>query len=431
MRPSRRSPTTRTCCGLARDGIQSLNARYSPEGVTVFHLFHRPRVWNPHERLWMGYERKRGKLEQFNALLRGGPRDPFSEIIGDLALLPTIRYVLTLDTDTGLPRDAARKLIGTMAHPLNRPRFDPPTGRVVEGYAILQPRTPISLLAANRSRFAQLSAGEAGIDPYTREVSDVYQDLFAEGSYVGKGIYDVDAFRQATAGRFPENLILSHDLVESGYARSALVSDVELHEDHPASFAAEMSRRHRWIRGDWQIAGWLLPRVLGPANKRLPNTLTALGWWKIFDNLRRSLVPPALLLFLLGGWAAGAGADRLLDAVRAPVVLAARAVGNPGGSGSQTPGTGVGHASGHRPEIAGPSVGGGRSEADARCRITPSSIWMRFSFPAGACCSPGADCCSGTRRVMRGATAAPRWPTSFKRCGSRRCSPWPVSRGSR
>jgi cellobiose phosphorylase len=287
---------------LARDGIQSLNARYSPEGATVFYLFHRRRVWNPHERLWMGYERKRGKLEQFNALLRGGPRDPFSEIIGDLALLPTIQYVLTLDTDTGLARDAARKLIGTMAHPLNRPRFDPPTRRVVEGYAILQPRTPISLLSANRSRFAQLSAGEAGIDPYTREVSDVYQDLFAEGSYVGKGIYDVDAFQQATAGRFPENLILSHDLVESGYARSALVSDVELHEDHPASFAAEMSRRHRWIRGDWQIAGWLLPRVLGPANKRLPNTLTALAWWKIFDNLRRSLVPPALLLLLLGGW---------------------------------------------------------------------------------------------------------------------------------
>ena len=123
-----------------------------------------------------------------------------------------------------------------------------------------------------------------------------------EGSYVGKGIYDVDAFRQATAGRFPENLILSHDLVESGYARSALVTDVELQEDHPASFAVEMSRRHRWIRGDWQIAGWLLPRVLGPAKKRLPNTLTALGWWKIFDNLRRSLVPPALLLLLLGGW---------------------------------------------------------------------------------------------------------------------------------
>ena len=287
---------------LAREGIQSLNARYSAAGASVFYLFHRPRVWNQHERVWMGYERKRGKLEQFNALLRGGPRTPFSEIIGSPEILPAIQYVLTLDTDTSLPRDAARKLVGTMAHPLNRPRFDPATGRVVEGYAILQPRTPISLLAANRSRFAQLSAGEAGIDPYTREVSDVYQDLFAEGSYVGKGIYDVDAFRQATAGRFPENLILSHDLVESAYARSALVTDVELHEDHPASFAAEMSRRHRWIRGDWQIAGWLFPRVLGPTGKRRPNTLATLGWWKIFDNLRRSLVPPALFLLLLGGW---------------------------------------------------------------------------------------------------------------------------------
>jgi len=287
---------------LVREGIDSLNARYSSEGPIIFHLFHRPRVWNPHEHLWMGYERKRGKLEQFNELLRGESREAFSEIISDFALLPTIRYVLTLDTDTALPRDAARKLVGTMAHPLNRPRFDPETGRVVEGYAILQPRTPISLVAANRSRFAQLSCGEAGIDPYTREVSDVYQDLFAEGTYVGKGIYDVDAFRQATAGRFPENLILSHDLVESNYARSALVSDVELHEDHPASFTAEMSRRHRWIRGDWQIAGWLLPRVLGPANERLPNTLTVLGWWKIFDNLRRSLVPPALLVLLLAGW---------------------------------------------------------------------------------------------------------------------------------
>ena len=287
---------------LVLEGIQSLNAKYSPEGATVFNLFHRPRVWNRHERLWMGYERKRGKLEQFNALLRAGPRDPFCEMICDPEVFPSIRYVITLDTDTGLPRDAARKLIGTLAHRLNRPHFDPVAGRVRDGYAILQPRTPISLLSANRSRFAQLSAGEAGIDPYTREVSDVYQDLFSEGSYVGKGIYDVDAFRQATSGRFPENLILSHDLLESGYARSALVSDVELHEDHPASFAAEMSRRHRWIRGDWQIAGWLLPRVLGPGNKRHPNSLTALGCWKIFDNLRRSLVPPALLMLLLCGW---------------------------------------------------------------------------------------------------------------------------------
>ena len=286
-----------------REGVLALNTRYGEGETTVFHLFHRPRVWNPHERLWMGYERKRGKLEQFNALLRGGPRAPFSEIISDPALFASIRYILTLDTDTRLPRDAARKLIGTLAHPLNRPRVDPETGRVVDGYAIVQPRTPIGLLAANRSRFAQLSCGEAGIDPYTHEVSDVYQDVFGEGSYVGKGLYDLDAFQQTTAGRFPENLILSHDLIESGYARSALVGDVELHEDHPASFAVDMSRRHRWIRGDWQLAGWLLPRVPGPSGKRTPNTLTALTRWKLFDNLRRSLVPPAwFLLVLTGGW---------------------------------------------------------------------------------------------------------------------------------
>jgi len=292
---------------LASEGIRELNARYRPGGPALFHLFHRPRLWNPHEKCWMGYERKRGKLEQFNDYLRSGPREPFSVIIDEPAAPDTIRYVITLDTDTALPRDAARRLAGAMAHPLNRPRFAPETGRVIEGYAILQPRTPISLIAANRSRFTQLSCGEAGLDPYTSEISDVYQDLFAEGSYVGKGIYDVDAFRSSTVGRFPENLILSHDLVESNHARSALVSDVELHEDHPTSFPAEMSRRHRWIRGDWQIAGWLLPSVPAPGKKRVRNTVTTLGWWKIFDNLRRSLVPPATLFLLLAGWISGFG----------------------------------------------------------------------------------------------------------------------------
>jgi cyclic beta-1,2-glucan synthetase len=295
-------PNDDSLLALAREGVHLLNARHSPEGRIIFHLFHRPRLWNPHEGIWMGYERKRGKLEHFNALLRGGSREPFSEIIGDAESLPSIRYVITLDTDTMLPRDAARRLVGAMAHPLNRPRLDPVSGRVVEGYAILQPRTPISLLAANRSRFSQLSCTDAGLDPYTNEVSDVYQDLFAEGSYVGKGIYDVDAFHAATSARFPENLILSHDLVESNFARSALVTDVQLYEDHPASFTEEMSRRHRWIRGDWQIAAWLLPFVPGPAKTRLRNRMTKLGWWKIFDNLRRSLVPPAMLLLLLAGW---------------------------------------------------------------------------------------------------------------------------------
>lgn len=300
--PEARQDDDETLLELAREGIHQLNARYPREGTITFHLFHRPRVWNPHEELWMGYERKRGKLKQFNTLLRGDGRDRFSEVITDASIFPSIRYVITLDTDTTLPRDAARKLVGAMAHPLNRPLLDPHTGKVEEGYAILQPRTPISLHAANRSRFSQLSCHDAGLDPYTNEVSDLYQDLFAEGSYVGKGIYDVDAFQSATNGRFPENLILSHDLVESCFARSALITEVLLFEDHPASFTAEMARRHRWIRGDWQIAGWLLPRVPVPGKSRVRNTISALGRWKIFDNLRRSLVPPAMLATLILGW---------------------------------------------------------------------------------------------------------------------------------
>ncbi len=292
----------------ARTAIGALNASYSDDRPCIFYLFHRPRLWNPYERVWMGYERKRGKLEQFNALLRGEAHDAFSDIVGDQSILSSIQYVITLDTDTQLPRDAARTLVGNMAHPLNRPVFDAAKGRVVEGYAILQPRASISLTSAGQSRFTRLFAGDSGIDPYTCEVSDVYQDLFAEGSFIGKGIYDVDAFRRALDGRFPENLILSHDLLESGYARSALVTDVHLIEEHPASITIEASRRHRWIRGDWQLAGWLLPSVPGPPGAngaesgRQVNPLSALSLWKIFDNLRRSLVAPALLALLVGGW---------------------------------------------------------------------------------------------------------------------------------
>lgn len=300
-----------------RAGVEALNETYRDDRPGIFYLFHRPRLWNPVEEVWMGYERKRGKIEQFNARLRGGAASAFSEIVGDQSLLGSIQYVITLDTDTQLPRDAARTLIGNMAHPLNRPVFDTAKGRIVEGYAILQPRASISLTSAGKSRFTRLFAGDSGLDPYTREVSDVYQDVFGEGSFIGKGIYDVDAFRQAVDGRFPENLILSHDLLESGYARSALVTDVELIEEQPASVAIESSRRHRWIRGDWQLAGWLLPNVPGPSNGndsrsgRRANPLSGLSIWKIFDNLRRSLVAPALLALLVVGWLAGPGSAGL------------------------------------------------------------------------------------------------------------------------
>ncbi len=295
----------------ARAAILSLNEAYKEDRPGIFYLFHRPRRWNRIERVWMGYERKRGKLEQFNALLRGEAQTAFSDVVGDVSILNSIRYVITLDTDTQLPRDTARTLIGNLAHPLNRPVYDAVKKRIVEGYGILQPRASISLISAGKSRFTKLFAGESGIDPYTREISDVYQDIFGEGSFIGKGIYDVDAFRQAVDGRFPENLILSHDLLESGYARSALVTDVDLIEEHPDSYAIEASRRHRWIRGDWQLAGWLLTHVPGPSSngsaKRLPNPLSALLIWKIFDNLRRSLVPPALLFLLTVAWLAGYG----------------------------------------------------------------------------------------------------------------------------
>lgn len=306
----------------ARSAIEGLNKKYQQDRPCVFYLFHRYRVWNNYEKVWMGYERKRGKLEQFNAYLRAGNlvNDPgvsgFSDIVGDQAILQSIQYVITLDTDTQLPRDTARTLIGNMAHPLNRPVYAANKQRIIEGYAILQPRASISLTSAGHSWFTKIYAGESGIDPYTRETSDVYQDVFGEGTFIGKGIYDVDAFRLVLDGRFPENLVLSHDLLESGYARSALITDIDLIEDFPASYMAEISRRHRWIRGDWQLVGWLLPHLRGPAStaqssskpaisKRIPNPLTWLSVWKIIDNLRRSLVPISIMILLVAGWLAG------------------------------------------------------------------------------------------------------------------------------
>ena len=239
-----------------------------------------------------------------------------------------MRFVITLDTDTQLPPNAARNLAATMAHPLNRPCFDEEKGIVVDGYTILQPRVSVSLLGARRSWFSRMFSGEVGIDPYTRAVSDVYQDVFQEGSFIGKGIYDVDAFERAVGGRFPENAVLSHDLIESCYARSGLVTDVELYEDYPARYNVDANRRHRWIRGDWQIAFWLLPKVPGGDAKRLDNPLSPLSRWKIFDNLRRSLVPPALLLLLVGIWAllpqvAGSAILLVLTIVAVPALLSA------------------------------------------------------------------------------------------------------------
>jgi cyclic beta-1,2-glucan synthetase len=291
---------------LVRQRIEELNEKYRNSAGDHFFLFHRPRRWNSKDRIWMGYERKRGKLADLNGLLRGGAHGPagdrFALIVGETAVLTNVKYVITLDTDTQLARDSALQFVGVMAHPLNRARYDEDRQRVVAGYGILQPRVAASLPGANRSRYARMCASEPGIDPYTRAVSDVYQDLFGEGSFIGKGIYAVETFERTLGGRFPDNRILSHDLLEGCYARSGLLSDTQVHEEYPSSYSADVSRRHRWIRGDWQIARWLSPWVPGRDGGLRRNPLSMLSRWKIFDNLRRSLTAAALTLLLLLGW---------------------------------------------------------------------------------------------------------------------------------
>ncbi len=287
----------------ARRRIEDLNEKYKTSKNDIFFLFHRPRRFNLRDHIWMGYERKRGKLAALNSFLRGDGRDSFSLIVGNTETLEKVKYIITLDTDTQLPRDAAWQLVGAMAHPLNCPRYDEKKQRISSGYGILQPRVAVSLPGANKSRYARMWGSDAGIDPYTRVISDVYQDLFGEGSFIGKGIYEIDAFERALRGRFPENRILSHDLIEGCYARAGLLSDVQLYEEYPSRYSADVNRRHRWIRGDWQILRWLLPGVPGLDARFRKNSLSPLSRWKIFDNLRRSLSPLALTLLLLLGWA--------------------------------------------------------------------------------------------------------------------------------
>lgn len=284
-----------------REGIEALNEKYKNGRGDIFFLFHRPRQWNNRDKVWMGYERKRGKLKEFNSVLRGGARDRFQEIVGDVNILTDIRYVITLDTDTELPRDAARGMVEAMSHPLNQPVFDESRQRVVDGYGILQPRAGTSLPSTSKSWYARLFSTDSGLDPYTRVVSDIYQDLFGEGSFIGKGIYEVEAFHRACSC-LPENAILSHDLLESAYARSALLSDVEVYENFPCRHPADVSRRCRWIRGDWQILWWLLPWVPGPDRGWVRNPVSLLSKWKIGDNLRRSLTAPAMFALFCAGW---------------------------------------------------------------------------------------------------------------------------------
>ncbi|MGH7318695.1 MAG: glucoamylase family protein, partial [Candidatus Rokuibacteriota bacterium] len=301
--PTETRPDDNRLLAGAMEAIARLNRRHRPlsDDGERFLLLHRRRVWNDTQGTWMGWERKRGKLHELNRLLRGARDTTFLGIGGRPPGVPAaVRYVITLDADTRLPRDAARRLVGTIAHPLNRPAFDAEMGRVVDGYAVLQPRiTPTMPIDRLGSLFQRVFAGPAGIDPYAAAVSDVYQDLFGEGSYTGKGIYEIDPFEAALAGRVPENALLSHDLFEGIFARAGLVTDIELFEEFPSHYEVAAARQHRWARGDWQLLPWIVAgAVAGTRRTRIPLT----GLWKMTDNLRRSLAAPTAWLTLLAGW---------------------------------------------------------------------------------------------------------------------------------
>ena len=286
---------------LATRLITELNEKYAAEEMGTFALYHRHRIYNPREGVWMGWERKRGKLLDFNRLIKG-KYDSFPVKVGDVSLLPQVRFVLTLDSDTELPRGTAHRLVGAMTHPLNQAIVDPHDNIVVAGYGILQPRVGISVQSAAASRLASIYSGQTGFDIYTRATSDVYQDLKGEGIFTGKGIYEVETLSRVLEHRFPRNALLSHDLIEGAYARAGLVSDVEVIDDYPSHYSAYNRRKHRWVRGDWQIVSWLFGRVPDETGRRVPNPISFLSRWKILDNLRRSLVEAGIFLLFVLGW---------------------------------------------------------------------------------------------------------------------------------
>jgi cyclic beta-1,2-glucan synthetase len=290
----------------AVEAIATLNESHGPPpgGGDRFFLFHRKRMWNEREQKWMGWERKRGKLHEFNQLLRGSSETTFIPVAGrPPEMIPAVRYVITLDADTRLPRGTAASLVGTMAHPLNRPNYDPEVGRVVDGYSIVQPRiTPSLTTDREGSLFQKIFAGPSGIDPYASAVSDVYQDLFREGSYTGKGIYDLDAFEAALGGKVKENTLLSHDLFEGIFARTALATDIELFDEFPSHYEVSAMRQSRWARGDWQLLPWIFGHGGLSKEERKRVKIPAISRWKMLDNLRRTLSAPCTFLTLLVGW---------------------------------------------------------------------------------------------------------------------------------
>ncbi|MGA3227024.1 MAG: glucoamylase family protein [Acidobacteriaceae bacterium] len=286
---------------LAIQLTDELNERYANAGAGSFFLLHRHRIFNARQGVWMGWERKRGKLLDLNKLLKG-QFDPFPVKAGNLSALTHAQYVITLDSDTQLPRGTAHSMIGAMAHPLNRAVIDPELRIVTEGYGILQPRVGVSVQSASRSRMASIYSGQTGFDIYTRAISDAYQDLYGEGIFTGKGIYEINALHAVLDRRFPRNSLLSHDLIEGSYARVGLTTDIEVIDDYPSHYSAYTRRKHRWLRGDWQIAQWLFSKVPDESGRYVRNPIATISRWKIFDNLRRSLVETSTFALLLAGW---------------------------------------------------------------------------------------------------------------------------------
>ncbi len=304
--PTEQVPGDDDLLAAAAAAVERLNERHgeAPGGGARFLLFHRKRRWNPAEGCWMGWERKRGKLHELNALLRGSTTTGILTT-GRAASTPPadVRYVVTLDADTRLPRGAVGRLVGTIAHPLNQATYDSRAGRVTQGYGVLQPRITSTLPAQHEgSIFQRIYSGSAGIDPYASAVSDVYQDLFQEGSYTGKGIYDLDAFSAAMTGRVPENALLSHDLFEGIFARAGLVTDVELFDEFPSNYLVSAARQHRWARGDWQLLPWILGRARDDTGRRGQRSMPGIARWKMIDNLRRTLSAPLTVATLVAAW---------------------------------------------------------------------------------------------------------------------------------
>ncbi len=282
------------------EGVNQLNARYGDAGHRPFHLLLRPRQWNESEQRWLAWERKRGKLEQFNGLVIDGNEAPFVRHVGESSDLNRLRYVVTVDAESMIPPGTVNRLVGAMLHPLNRAAFD--GNRVVRGYSLIQPRIEILPGGGPRTLFQRIFAGDTAIDIYSRAVSDVYQDLFGTGIFIGKGIYDIAAFHRSLDGRVPENAVLSHDLFEGALGRVALASDILVYEGFPSSYTEHTRRLHRWIRGDWQLLPWVGPLVPGSGGRRFPNRLPLIERWKMLDNLRRSLILPSILLLAIAGW---------------------------------------------------------------------------------------------------------------------------------